>query len=190
MKIYILLLSVMFTITSFATNIDFNGGFEKCRANEKGIAQAFKWNRNKVVSKKSQVRLIKDADCVKSGNFSLLAEVEEGGHLFYRSLEHFAIEPNDKIAMEIFAKGSGKYSLQYIVYGFNDPKKQIFLCTNGTGRPKSAQENQWVKHAVKVTFTPPAKAKGKFTKFTIIPVIVVESNSEIFFDDFDIKITK
>ena len=190
MKTYIPLLSAVFAISSFATNNNLNGSFEKCCPDGKGGPQAINWNRNKVVSQKSQVQLIKDADCVKSGNFALLAEVEKGGYLFYRSLEHFSIEPNNTISMEIFVNGSGKYSLQYIVYGADDPKKQVFLCTNGTGRPKNAKEAQFEKHAVKVTFIPPAKAKGKFTKFTIIPVIVVESDSKIYFDDFDIKITK
>jgi hypothetical protein len=47
-----------------------------------------------------------------------------------------------------------------------------------------------IKYNPKVTFTPPPKAKGKFTKFVVIPVIVASEDSELYFDDFSIKITK
>ena len=174
----------------FAAPVDFNGGFEKCQADTKGVPQALGWNKNRVVSKKAECRLTKESGCVKSGTFALMVETEEGGNCFFRSLNSLPVAKGDTIEMEIFVKGSGKYNLQYIAYGADDPKRPAFLSTLGTGRAKSANEEKWEKHSVKVTFNPPAKAKGKYTKFTIIPVINASGDAELFFDDFAIKVTK
>ena len=187
-KIIAFLLAVL-SITVFASEIDFNGGFEKCQASKSGVPQPLGWNNNRAVSKKATARLTKEAGCVKSGTFALMIETEEGGNCFYRALQSIPVNKGDSIEMEIFVKGSGKYSLQYIVYGADDPKHHAFLSTYGTGRPKAANEDNWQKHSVKVTFNPPAKAKGKFSKFAIIPVINVEADAEIYFDDFAMKVS-
>ena len=183
-------LFALLTLGAGAAAVDFNGGFEKCQADKKGIPQAAGWNKNRVVSKKAECRLTKEAGCVKSGTFALQAETEEKGHFFYRSLKSIPVCEGDTIEMEIFAKGSGKYNLQYIVYGADDPKNIAFLVTAGTGRYQEASEDEWKKYSAKVTFQAPAKAKGKFTKFVIIPVICADENAELYFDDFALKITK
>lgn len=175
-------------ITVFAAEVDFNGGFEKCTPDRAGVPQASFWNKTRTISKKAECRLVKEADCVKSGTFALLAETEEGGYFFFRSLKEMPVVEGDTVEMEIFVKGSGKYNLQYIVYGADDPKKQVFLTTMGTGRDLTAKEEEWTKCYRKFKFVPPAKAKGKFTKFTIIPVIIGKDNAELYFDDFSLKV--
>lgn len=175
-------------IAVFAAEVDFNGGFEKFTPDKSGVPQANHWNKTRTISKKAECRLVKDADCVKSGTFALLAETEEGGYFFFRSLKEISVVEGDTVEMEIFVKGSGKYNLQYIVYGADDPKKTVFLTTMGTGRDLAAKEEEWTKCYRKFKFVPPAKAKGKFTKFAIIPVIIGQANAELYFDDFSLKV--
>ena len=117
-----------------------------------------------------------------------MAETEEGGYFFFRSLKDMPVLEGDTVEMEIFVKGSGKYNLQYIAYGADDPKKTVFLTTMGTGRDLSAKEEEWTRCYRKFKFVPPAKAKGKFTKFAIIPVIIAQANAELYFDDFSLKV--
>ena len=186
-KLSLALLAVCASV--FAAEVDFNGGFEKCQVSKNGVPQPLGWNNNRAVSKKATARLTKEAGCVKSGTFALMIETEEGGNCFYRAIPTVPVKKGDSIEMEMFVKGSGKYSFQYIVYGADDPKHNAFLSTYGTGRPKDANEDNWQKHSVKVTFNPPAKAKGKFSKFAIIPVINVEADAEIYFDDFAMKVS-
>lgn len=186
----ILSLIALIAISAFAAEITYNGGFETCVPDSKGIPQPWGWNKTRTVAKKAEVSLVKDAQCVKSGKFALYSEVGKGGNLFFRSLKEFPIATGDTLEMEIYTKGTGKYSLQYIVNGSKDGKKYVFLTTCGTGRYQVANEEKWQKYTPKVTFTPPAKAKGKFDKFVIIPVIVAEGDSELYFDDFAIKVTK
>ena len=187
-KLSLALLAVCASV--FAAEVDFNGGFEKCQVSKNGVPQALGWNNNRAVSKKATVRLTKEAGCVKSGTFALMIETEEGGNCFYRALPSIPVKVGDTIEMEIFVKGSGKYNLQYIAYGTDDPKHHAFLNTLGTGRVKSANEDNWEKHSVKVTFNTPPKARGnKFSKFAILPVINVEADAEIYFDDFAMKVT-
>ena len=174
--------------TVFAAEVDFNGGFEKCSPDKSGVPQPSFWNKTRTISKKAECRLVKDAECVKSGTFSLMAETEEGGYFFFRSLKEIPVLEGDTVEFELYAKGSGKYNIQYIAYGADDPKKTVFLTTMGTGRDAVAKEEEWSKLYRKFKFTPPAKAKGKFTKFTIIPVIIAHANAELYFDDFSLKI--
>ena len=175
-------------IAVFAAEVDFNGGFEKFTPDKSGVPQANHWNKTRTISKKAECRLVKDADCVKSGTFALMAETEEGGYFFFRSLKDISVLEGDTVEMEIFVKGSGKYNLQYIVYGADDPKKTVFLTTMGTGRDLAAKEDEWTRCYRKFKFVPPAKAKGKFTKFAIIPVIIGQANAELYFDDFSLKV--
>ena len=175
-------------IAVFAAEVDFNGGFEKFTPDKSGVPQANHWNKTRTISKKAECRLVKDADCVKSGTFALLAETEEGGYFFFRSLKEISVVEGDTVEMEIFVKGSGKYNLQYIAYGADDPKKTVFLTTMGTGRDLAAKEDEWTRCYRKFKFVPPAKAKGKFTKFAIIPVIIAQANAELYFDDFSLKV--
>ena len=90
--------------------------------------------------------------------------------------------------MEIYHKGSGKFTLQYIAYGVEDAKHSKFLSTLGTGKPLAASEEDWKQHRVKVKFIPPKRAQGKYTDFSILPVIMVYSDAEIVFDDFKLKV--
>lgn len=191
MKKASIFICTLVTIATFAAEITYNGNFETCVPNSKGVPQPWGWNKTRTVAKKAEVYLVKDAECVRSGKFALCSEVEKGGNLFFRSLKEFPIDPGDTLEMEIYTKGTGKYSLQYIVNGVDNPKYSSFLGTHGTGRHyQAAKEDKWEKYNPKVTFTPPPKAKGKFTKFVVIPVIVASEDSELYFDDFSIKITK
>lgn len=174
--------------TVFAAEVDFNGGFEKCTPDKSGVPQPTGWNKTRTLNKKSECRLVKDADCVKSGTFALLAEVEEGGEFFFRALKCVSAVAGDSIEMEIYVKGIGKYNLQYICYGADDPQKAVFLTTMGTGRDLTAKEEEWTKCTRKFKFNPPPKAKGKFTKFQLIPVIIAKADSELYFDDFSMKV--
>ena len=61
-------------IAVFAAEVDFNGGFEKFTPDKSGVPQANHWNKTRTISKKAECRLVKDADCVKSGTFALIAE--------------------------------------------------------------------------------------------------------------------
>ena len=113
---------------------------------------------------------------------------EKDGRLYFRSLKTVRIKSGDFIEMEIFHKGSGKFTLQYIAYGVEDAKHSKFLSTLGTGKPLAASEEDWKQHRVKVKFIPPKRAQGKYTDFSILPVIMVYSDAEIVFDDFKLKV--
>lgn len=167
----------------------FNGGFEICVPNHSGTPMPLSWISNRAVTKKGKARLTREPGCFRSGSFGLLTETEEGGCLSFRSFKSVPAAPGEFIEMEIWAKGTGTYSLQYIVYGADDPKRTVFLSTLGTGRMQKASDDAWKRHAVKVKFVPPKRAAGKFTKFTVLPVIYVGSDSEILFDDFSLKIS-
>lgn len=172
----------------FAAAVDFNGGFEKCTPDKSGVPQPTGWNKTRTLNKKSECRLVKDAGCVKSGTFALLAEIEEGGKFFFRSLNEIPAAAGDAVEMEIYVKGTGKYNLQYICYGADDPKNTVFLTTMGTGRDLTAKEEEWTKCTRKFKFVPPPKAKGKFTKFKLIPVIIGRADAELYFDNFSMKV--
>ena len=167
----------------------FNGNFEICVPDHTGTPMPRNWISNRVVTKMGKARLTREPGCFRSGSFGLLTETEEGGCLSFRSLKTIPAKPGEFIEMEIWAKGTGSFALQYIVYGADDPKRSVFLSTLGAGRQQKASDDAWKRHAVKVKFVPPKKAEGKFTKFTILPVIFVGGNSEILFDDFSLKVT-
>lgn len=169
-----------------ATDI-FNGGFEFCAPNAAGIAMPVNWVSNRAVTRNGTARLIRDSGCFRNGSFGLLTETEEKGCLFLRATQSLPVLPGDQIEMEIWAKGTGRYRLQYIVYGEEDATHRKFLSTMGAGRVQKTVEDQWKCNKVKLKFVPPKKARGKYDKFWIIPVILVLSDSEIIFDDFKIK---
>ena len=167
---------------------DFNGDFEKCMADRSGRPQPVGWVSNQRVSKNATVRLTKDSGCFRSGYFGLLVETEEGGRLSFRSLKMVPVQSGDRIKMKIFAKGIGKYHLQYIVYAVDDPKKNVFIQTVGFPRTDSPKEDEWGLYVVEAEFISTSKMKAKGSKFAIIPVINVQENSEIIFDDFSLEI--
>lgn len=167
----------------------FNGGFEICVPDKSGTPLPHNWISNRAVTRNGKARLTRESGCFRSGSFGLLTETEEKGCLSFRSFKSVPCKPGEFIEMEIWAKGSGKYTLQYIIYATDDPKRSVFLTTAGVGRPQAASEDDWKKHAVKVKFVPPPKAKGKYSSFSILPVIFVYENAEILFDDFSLKIT-
>lgn len=166
----------------------FNGGFEICTPNSAGVAMPAHWISNRVVTKNGTARLTKDPGCFRSGVFGLLTETEKDGRLYFRSLKTVRIKSGDFIEMEIYHKGSGKFTLQYIAYGVEDAQHSKFLSTLGTGKPLAASEEDWKQHRVKVKFIPPKRAQGKYTDFSILPVIMVYSDAEIVFDDFKLKV--
>ena len=167
----------------------FNGGFEVCAPDTSGVAMPVGWVSNRAVTRNGKARLIRESGCFRSGSFGLLAETEAKGSLSFRSLKRIGITQGDTLELEIYAKGSGKYSVQYIVYGVEDEKHHKFLTTLGTGRGKQATEETWQHYTAKIKFTPPPKARGKYEKYTVIPVIFVHGDAEIIFDDFKLKIT-
>ena len=167
----------------------FNGGFEVCVPDKTGTPLPHNWISNRAVTRNGKARLTRESGCFRSGSFGLLTETEEKGCLSFRSFKTVPVKPGEFIEMEIWAKGSGKYVLQYIVYATDDPKRSVFLTTAGTGKPQTASDDDWKKHAVNVKFVPPPKAKGKYSSFSILPVIYVYADAEILFDDFALKIT-
>ena len=187
MKCNIMIILLLLTGLVFCCE-DFNGGFEKCMADRSGRPQPVDWVSNQRVTKKAITRLTKESGCFRSGNFGLLAETEEGGMLSFRSLKMVSVQPGDRIKMQIYAKGIGKYTLQYLVYGVDDPKKNVFLQTQGFRRTALAKEGGWELFSVSAEFVPSAKMKKMAEKFAVLPVICVLQDSEIVFDDFSFEI--
>ncbi|MBQ6471164.1 MAG: hypothetical protein IJJ33_04210 [Victivallales bacterium] len=167
---------------------DFNGGFEQCKPDKSGVPLPLDWVSNKIVSRQSQARLAGTEGEARTGRFSLLTETEEGGCLSFRSLRHVPVASGDSIEMEIHAKGEGRFALQYIAYGADDPKRLVFISTLGTGKTAEASADEWRLHSVKVTFAIPKKAEGKHQAFAILPVIYVYGGAGILFDDFKMSV--
>lgn len=173
----------------FAAEDYFNGSFEVCAPNAAGVAMPLNWISNRAVTRNGTARLTRESGCFRSGSFGLLTETEEKGSLSFRALKSIGINAGDTLEMEIYAKGSGKYRLQYIIYGVEDAKHHKFLSTYGIGKVKEATEETWQLCSAKTKFAPPPKHRGKYDKYTIIPVIFVYGDAEIVFDDFKLKIT-
>lgn len=167
----------------------FNEGFERCKADKRGIPQPVGWNLDRI-SKNATVRLARESGCAKNGIFGLLAETDVGGLIYFRTLSSFNVSPGDDIDMKVFARGSGRCRFLYYAYGTDDPQKQVFLGTSGLGKPHSVKETEWELCSAKGKFTVPHKHKGKFTKFALRPVLFVYGDSEITFDDFSLSISR
>lgn len=167
----------------------FNEGFERCRADKRGIPQPIGWNLDRL-SKNAAVRLARESGCARNGIFGLLAETDVGGQIYFRTLPSFKVAPGENIEMKIYARGGGRFRLLYYVYGTDDPQKTAFIQTIGFGKPKGTKETDWELYTAKGKFAVPSKAKGKFTQFALRPVIFVYGDSEITFDDFSLKISK
>lgn len=167
----------------------FNDGFERCKADKRGIPQPVGWNLDRL-SKNATVRLARESGCARNGIFGLLAETDVGGQIYFRTLPSFKVAPGENIEMKIYARGSGRYRLLYYVFGTDDPQKTAFIQTIGFGKPKTAKETEWELYSSKGKFFVPSKAKGKFTQFALRPVIFVYGDSEITFDDFSLKISQ
>ena len=167
----------------------FNGGFEICVPDHSGTPMPRNWISNSAVTRNGKARLTRETGCFRNGSFGLLTETEEKGCLSFRAMKTIPVKTGEFIEMEIWAKGTGMFKLQYILYGTDDPKRSVFLSTVGTVKTHKVAEDDWKCYKVKVKFVPPKKAEGKFTSFALLPVIYVCSDSEILFDDFALKIS-
>ena len=189
MKKLITIASAIFAVSAIAAPLDLTGDFEKVKADAKGNIAPVGWIKNRIVSKDAEVCASKDEGCFRNGKFGLTVETAEKGCLSFRAIPFFEIAEGDTIKMEIYAKGSGRYSLQYIAYGLDAKNSNHFISTLGIGRTSTAAE-KWSLHSGVTKFSVPKKAVGKYNRFAVLPVIFVNGNAEICFDDFKMEIIK
>ncbi len=169
--------------------VELNGGFERCTAASNGILIPMGWNYNVKISKNSAVRATREKDEVRNGNFALNLECDEGGVLYFRTLEVFPVNAGDRIRFKVYAMGEGTFDISLLM--MNGPGIGHTLRTIG-GLPKSKvlKPLQWneIKHEIVMNPVKTRDNKESFSKLWFIPMIHIEGEADIIIDDLSIEV--
>jgi hypothetical protein len=177
---------VVFSLASFAKEIQFNGNFENATANKQGILWPKFWHKT-IFSKETSIRLTKEPDEVQNGKFALFIEQETAKSVAnVRYLTSFPANLKDKVKATLYVKGTGKLQLMRIIYEGETGK---FLRTIGFGKIyKVDSPDKWVKFEFNDNF-PPLKARGKLIeKYKFLPVFNIVGEAELLIDNMTMEI--
>ena len=172
-----------------AGSVELNGGFERCTAASNGILVPVGWNLNSKISKDSSVRATREKDEVRNGNFALNLECEEGGTLYFRTLDVFPVNAGDKIRFKFYAMGEGNIEIALMM--MSGPGLAHTLRTIGGFPTKKVPDPLKWNEMTHEVFMRPVKTrdnKQEFSKLWFIPMIHVTGEADIIIDDLSIEV--
>lgn len=186
----ILSLATLTALSISAAEIPCNGDFEKCTPAKNGILMPEGWEINKGQTKKAEVQNTNEEGAAHKGKFALDFEVEKGGQAFltYWGKTNAKVNLKDKVKMSAYVKGSGSFSLAYILYGVPEGGKHTFMWTAIVGKFK-ASGDQYQKFEKEITLRSFKKNGKECSNVMLYPVILVHGDSTLLMDDYTVTIT-
>ena len=117
-------------------------------------------------------------------------EVEKGGQAFltYWGKTNAKVNLKDKVKMSAYVKGTGSFSLAYILYGVPEGGKHTFMWTAIVGKFK-ASGDQYQKFEKEITLHSFKKNGKECSNVMLYPVILVHGDSTLLMDDYTVTIT-
>lgn len=164
--------------------IDINGDFEKVKSETDGNLIPEGWEKNKNLKSTGEVKTAWGAERVKNGKFSLKIKTspEKSIHV-YNWNAPLKTQIGDEFIIEISAKGKGTFG----IFFYNYASDGAFLGTTASKDEKkkhfmSIDSDEWIDKKLEFEVR---KLKQKIPGL-IRMAIVVEPNSEIYFDNLKI----
>ena len=163
---------------------DFNGEFEKCQANTKGVIMPTHWRVNRYAGKNAAVVATMEKEEVRTGKFALKVETEDGGFVqIFNGFTHLKVKAGDKIRISLWSKGSGTFKFGFYCNGVKNGK-QGFISSIMCKDCKS-DEDKWRQFVYIFKVRPLTRAKAVPNSLRAA-IFVSTENSELFFDDLKI----
>lgn len=165
--------------------LDFNGGFEKCQANTKGVVMPTYWRVNKYVGKNASVVATMEKEEVRNGKFALKVETEEKGFVqFFNSHASIKVKAGEKIRISLCSKGDGTFKFGFYCNGLKNGK-QAFITTI-MSKDCKPDEDKWRQFTYVFKVRPLSRAKAMPNSLRVA-IFVSSANSELLFDDLKVE---
>lgn len=188
------LISIFFLlISSFAQELEVNGGFERVAASRTGEVLPEGWLINKSGTENSIVLITKNPAEVRNGNFALWLEGEEETNRAYllRYASTFSVKTGDVVSMSIWAQGKGEVSLGVIANGTLPETGQKHGAKTVTGgRIKVDSPNEWQLCEFKINVKAMRKNDLTFNELSFVPIIYCFNMDILLLDDCSFQLKK